>query len=571
MKEVLHPTTLPDPDNFPRDIIGVPTRNRWGDIGNPGHLPEMISSVQHVLAQDGTAGNTIMLVSDASNGEYGAALPQIRERWMRELDTKPTSEIFLMTADLQHRVAKDIAIRTKIEPEIVRAILDRPTYDTQRTKIDAVIAGAVTQTGRTFRFWGGDDDVQVPLQMRILKPEVLDELGFYGDPNSYILWIGQPLASHAFTEKPNSLKPFFDPLGKTIYQLRRDYGGVHVSEDWTDQMHVAMEQARGNSVIFHVTHGVDEEPANGDEWRVISVINTKTRLPDPRTFTYVQQVLRNGLEPAEQKIFAYIAGPPDLFAIRKAFYKGGPTNVDSANMSWHFDPDTAFILRWFVSDPEISNRNHIVNGQYRSDNEYLTELLEVLSTEAGKQYAYLSGVEAEVEHHRAQTGYRPNDPSEQAASSLIGNIAALASLERIEFDAYGTAKLNLQTRYVVPEEKAKGVFDKMKGLETICADKIRALEDEYMRNPHPDLLSLKARYQAVSQSIHTRLSAFQFPRFYALLNKEVNEQLAFTDKILRAYPRVIEEVGKLISEGKYPVLRYVPVRERGTNYPQTKR
>lgn len=74
------------------------------------------------------------------------------------------------------------------------------------------------------------------------------------------------------------------------------------------------------------------------------------------------------------------------------------------------------------------------------------------------------------------------------------------------------------------------------------------------------------RYGEIRGSILRRIGE-DFEDFFDRINEETRRQLGFTDAILRGYPIVVEEVGKMIKDGNYPVLEYRPPNQRNINYP----
>lgn len=575
--EILKETNFPSPQDFPEYVVTSASRGRWGTPDSPGSLLQMITAVQKLLASDGIGPDRGMLISDGSDD--AEKIP--REAVLHTLEKELAEPIFFLTPELQARVVEMVIEKTKLPRGIVEKILLSGEYDGNRLRLDAVQSAVVLQNGKSIRSLGlDDDDVIPPKLIKTVKPDVLTSVGLVPEPNSFVFWTGQPLSPDDFNYQLNSLAGFFHPLGRTVSELIEQYPNLLLSGGWTDEMHRVMENLGNQPAGFHVTHVpsklIDMSQAEGV--LIQAVTNTKTKLPDPRTVRYVAQWLWNALQPPEGRIFSYIAGPLQPFAFYKAGTAGGVTNVDSANMSWRFNPETANFVRWFPSDPNISadreNGVGLVDWQYRSDNEWLPRYLVILWKKLGLRYAYFTGITTETEHLRASSGYRPKDPSEQAASSLIGHEVSAAALVRMEFDQYGRPHLNLDgiEGQVVPRDNAQRVWLEMRNLQLICSEAIveghKALQRVSSEEEKIALLAQIHQYDEIRDVIVRRISGRDFEDFFDRLKEETRRQLRFTDQVLRAYPAVIEAVGQLIKEGNYPVLEYRPPNERNKNYPK---
>lgn len=563
ISEALRTTVLPPPKDFPSKAITTATRDRWGDENRPGHVVNMIISAQRQMARDRLNDQAIMLVAD---GTANHGVDELREHHLIEqLDTsvEEPMPIFFLTPEMQEHVVELIAKKTHIDPKIVRKVIGAPEYDSNRTKLDAVLAAAVLGSGNVIDSLSLDDDIVVPMYRKKIKPEKLAEYCLEDGINTFAFWPGE-LPDDAFTYENNSLVPYFSPLGKTIEQLRAENKNITVAGGWWDGMHPAMEAMEDRPVIWEVAPNANRirDPAADVNVAIQAVTGTKTRLSDPRTRTYVLQYLLRGLTPPEGHIFTYVAGDPRGFIFMKAGAGERQTNVDSANFSWHHSPQTANILRWYVSDPEISKGNHLVDWQYRSDNEWLPMFLVKLWKQLQVRYAYYTGIESEVEHHRAASGYRPIDPIEQAASSLIGNVSATVALNHIVFQSDGSARIETDYKYVVPRHRVQEVYGFLHELHSVCQIKIK----EYSNGNNPQLLT---RYREIDASVRRRLSNYNFPSFWKRLNYEVNEQMKITDQALEAYPKIIEAAMELLRSDSYPAMEYVPPKERGKNFPKS--
>jgi len=221
-----------------------------------------------------------------------------------------------------------------------------------------------------------------------------------------------------------------------------------------------------------------------------------------------------------------------------------------------------------VSILDISRENPLqtVTSHYRADNELLPVLLKVIKKQTGESNMYLSGINSQVYHNRALSGYRP-DLHEQAAASLVGNVVALAAADKLEFDSNGHACLRLDGRYKIPEERAQKVFTELADLAHTCLIKAEVLRSE--RVTSETTRSKIERYNNIYVSIKNKLANFDFSRFRTHLEEETNRQLQFYADVLYATPIVVHEVQQMIKDGRYPVLEYVPEKERNTNYPQS--
>lgn len=561
--EVIRKTNLPRSENFPCIVITSATRGRWGDENKPGHVVNMIASTQEIMARDGLNNGPFMLIADGTDNHD---VDQIREHQLRKhLDRfESPMPIFFLTPETQQTVVDLIVKKTGIDRHIVHKVIGAPEYDSNRTKLDVVLAAAVLGSGNAIDSLGFDDDIVVPNQRKTIKPEILAAQGLEGGVNTYAFWPGE-LSADAFNYQPNSLQDYFEPLGKTVEQLRKYKVGISVSGGWSDGMHQAMETIEDRPVIWEVAPNANRMRDTGVDGNVVvqSVSGTKTFLSDPRTRTYVLQYLLRELTPPEGNILTYNAGPPAPFVFMKAGAGGRQTNVDSANISWHHSPETANILRWYVSDPEVSKGNRLVDWQYRSDNEWLPLFLVKLWKQLGVRYAYYTGITSEVEHHRASTGYRPKDPIEQAASSLVGNVAATVTLDHIVFQRDGSARLETDYNYRVPRHRAQEVYGFLQELHNVCQIKIEELRRS--KQPSGKLLT---HYRQIDESVQRRLSNYNFPNFWHRLNNEINAQMRITDQALEAYPKIIQAVMDLLKSGSYPVIECIPPKERGKQFPK---
>ncbi len=213
-----------------------------------------------------------------------------------------------------------------------------------------------------------------------------------------------------------------------------------------------------------------------------------------------------------------------------------------------------------------------VTGHYRADNELLPVWLQVLYERTGQQYAYLSGIDTQVYHNRARTGYRP-DLHEQATASLVGNIAALEASRRLYFDQQaGRVRMTrVDQGYVAPRDHTQQVYNETHHLAKICTQKLDDLSSRKIETSAPealrDISEKMDRYLSIFGSIQKKLGNFNFETFYYHLSREVAQQLNFFADVLDAMPAVILEVQQLIKKGQYPVMEYVPGHAPKKEYP----
>lgn len=560
MTELLRKTTLPTGE-APQRVIVTPTMDRWGTLEQPGHLPRMLRSVQERVSAEGLDGNSWMVVGDASSLESD----KIRDRWLPDLDeVDHPSRIFILRPEFQRQVADIVQKRTGIRAEVVDAVLYNTGYASQRQKLDAVMAAIVFNNGpmdvATF-----DDDTLVPQDYRIFREEVLPR-GLSRVPNSQVLWPGE-VTDAMFDMKHNRLSPMFQHLGMTVGQIRQQHTSFRATTEWVDTMHARLEDMDGdNPVQFVVTNSDGPDVAWADEATIIAAASTKHGVPDYRTVKIADIHLRKEFPFEEMPIKSFPSGPNRPFAFGEC-----DTNVDSAAFARRLDERTSLWPWWFVSSEAISKDNPLqtVKGHYRADNELLPVLLKVIHERTGQHYMYESGIATQIYHNRAQNGYRPNI-HEQAAASLVGNVAAMAAADRLEFDQDGRPRVNADDRYKVSQDRAEKVFYGMMDLASICGSKVRELTARSSYQPTEDNNTIEEkirRYRSTYDSIRRRLAGFNFPEFFSHLDNEVNAQLKFYSEVLYATPIVVSEVQRLIQNGQYPVLEYVPPADRNKSYP----
>jgi hypothetical protein len=356
---------------------------------------------------------------------------------------------------------------------------------------------------------------------------------------------------------------FFEHLGKNVDQVKKEHPSLRATQTWNDTMHVTIEDLNGQPVQFVVTHANGNDIPEAEKARIVATVATKHGVPDYRTVKIADFNLRREFPDDEMPVKSYLSGEPKLFAFMEC-----DTNVDSAALARRFDEKTALWPWWFVSSLDISRQNPLqtVTSHYRADNELLPVLLKVIKKQTGESNMYLSGVNSQVYHNRALSGYRP-DLHEQAAASLVGNVVALAAADKLEFDSNGHARLRLDGRYKIPEERAQKVFTEMADLAHTCLIKAEVLQSEKV--PSEISKSKIERYNNIYTSIKNKLANFDFSTFRTHIEEETNKQLKFYADVLHATPIVVHEIQLMIKDGRYPVLEYVPEKERNTNYPQS--
>jgi hypothetical protein len=357
---------------------------------------------------------------------------------------------------------------------------------------------------------------------------------------------------------PSSITSFFDNLGKTVRQIRERYPNMRATRNLHDTMNEALlEAANGKITQFEVTHNNEELP-DSDDAVIVATSSSKFGNPDFRTINVARAHAMNEFPDQELHVQSVLSGPPEPFA-----FQFSSTNVDSAALARLFDEHNALYPWWFTSSDKISRENPLqtVTGHYRSDNELLPILMGVISKAREQVCLYISGVESQVFHNRARTGYRPG-LHEQATASLVGNIAATESAARMSiFNGGGRARMEpVEDSYEVPRDFAERVFGEIKSIAEICSVKMQEIRSRAAVSVqhvagHEQLLQ---KYQDVYSSIESKLGGFDFETFYKHLNVEIRDQMRFYEKILQAFPRVVEVVHEIIKAERYPVQAFTP-------------
>ncbi len=552
LKGYIRKTFLP-PD-VPENVIVCPTMNRWGDRGN-GPLPKMIQSVQSALDADGLSDQTWMLVSDATTPSKNGRRAEILEN-IDQIDHP--AKLFFLNPEMQEKVADIVSRITGVRKRVVEAILSDSGYASQRIKMDTVLAGVVNVRGEATKVLTLDDDTMVLPFYGIVKQDRLPE-GAENKINSQVIIPDEEISDNIMNFRWNRLGPLFEHLGMTIDEVRHDYPHLKATRTQKDTMNMALEGASADGVSqFEVTCDDGPEMEDVGRARVLATTVTKYGVPDYRTVKIAQEHFRREFPEKEVERQSMLSGDVVPYAFMES-----KTNVDSAALSRLFDGKTSMYPWWFVTDEAISNDNPLraVTGHYRADNELLPSLMTKISDAGAENYVYLSGLDSQVYHNRARSGYRP-DLHEQAAASLVGNLAAVEAVKRIKIDQdTGVSCLEkFDHDFAVPVESLKKVFHEMKLLAHICVQKIGEI-NERKTNSHilyeRDRVLIR-RYVKKYEEIKAKLADFDFELFSKYVNDEIRRQLEFYGEVLEAYSAVVTEVQNLIRDGKYPVEEFVP-------------
>lgn len=558
MKESIYQTTARV--NIGPRMIMTPTMNRWeGPNKTSGSLPTMVDSMVRLAIQDGNADSYALIIKDAS--------PKIttteRAHHLQTLDNyQVTPDIYILTDELQRQVAQKIADRTHLEPDIVFSILAGSGYGEQRQGLDIFTHATGLLRHSDTPMVTFDDDLIAPRNVRTLRRDALS--GVTHKPNTYTLVPGDPLPGHMFTTEPNSLNPLFTYLGKTIREIRQETPDLPAHQLWRDTMHSTLEELNGVPREFIVTHDNISEPIP-DGHIIFAATATKVRHPDYRTRVLARRQLLKGFSNDDSNpVHAYKSGDSEVFATTKP-----DTNIDSAVFARTINERTATLPWWLVTSTEVSlaNPTHLVNGPYRGDNELLPAMPKIAERQ-GSSVAYVAGVPTQLIHTRAETGHRPN-LLEQTTASLVGQAVAAIASERIEFDMQGNPVLNLEGENLVPETHIKHIYGNIYDFAEICLSKIKeiALRKPVTESEQTNLQAVNQRYKSTYETIKQKLADFDYDTFAIHLRNEIEKQLAFFGKVLKATPIVMQEVQTMIKRGEYPVLAYAPLADRNKNYP----
>lgn len=553
------------PPEAPTNLIVTPTMNRWQSAQDRAALPAMIESTQRILSDESLSQDTWMVIGDASS------TPNADSSRLAALQAislpSSLSRLFVLTPDRQRAVADRIADSTKIRKDVVDAVLTWTGYASQRAKLDAVAGSFTLREGRTLNVLGLDDDVIIPTEYAVVRESALPE-GVSPLPNSQVLFKDEAISPDMLEMRQNTIRPFFDLARQSIREVKTNYPGMRATRGWRDTMHIKLEEATElGHAQFEVTHN-GEDFADADQAQVAAVTATKSDIPDYRTVKIAEATFQAEFPEQEVPLRSIPSGRKELFA-----FLGCTTNVDSANISRSFDERTSQWPWWFISSLQISQQNPLktVTAHYRADNELLPVLLEQIYEKTGEPYMYLSGIETQVLHKRARSGYRP-DIHEQAAASLVGNIAALEAAQRLTFDMQtGAAHMSrVEADYIVPKHKALDVYTALHSLSATAMEKI-AKFTSLKANTNDSRTQAESqamidRYHAIYTSIRAKIADEDFTTFHQHLNREIRDQLNFYSEVAEAMPVVTAEVGRLIHQGEYPVVEYTN-NTSTTNYP----
>lgn len=556
------------PPEAPPNVVVSPSMNRWVDDsnGSQGSLPRLVNSVQRALSREKMDKDTWMIIADASNKPDVHAA---RLRGLANLDPDRTSRIFLLTNETQAEVMQALRHKLRIREEVLNAVLLNTGYASQRQKLDVVVASLVLNGNgeREVHMLTLDDDTVVPEQYGVVKKEVLESMGFQRKPNSQVLLPGveDPLSPDIFEVHDNKrIGSFFEDLGRTVGEIRKGNKNLRATYSMIDTMPSKLDEStKGKPSQFVVSYDPEaDDIPQASAAEAIAATAIKTGKPDYPARKVLRAALELGLPDEEVPIKSFPSGPNEKFAYMKC-----PTNiVDSACLSRKFDNTTGLLPWWYVSSLDISLSNPLrtVTSHYRADNDMLPVLLTTIFDQTKKPYVYLSGIEAQVVHHRSQQGYRPN-VLEQATASMIGNIAALEAAQCLQFDPHsGKASLYIPDNgsfYKAPEERVNFVFEEMQALSTLCATKIA--EFTVREGKETDLRKAEqmnnkiVEYARIQSSIAQKMGDFNLSYFERCLSQEIGAQLKFYRDVLDAMPSVLEQVQNLVKDGQYPVLEFV--------------
>ena len=535
----LERTVLP-PEPPERTVVS-PTLNRWRKSDGHGALVDMVHSVEQVLSNDRTHDRTMVLIGDATKDADNDRVRGLSHATNVE---RPT-DVYVMTPESRQELADRLEAMTHLPRHVINALVTETGYAGQRAALDVAARGKVA----TF-----DDDTKVPPQYGVVRPDRMPH-GFQHLPNSQVLLLNE-LSDHDLDWYENSLEEMFRFLGKNAQQLSlmKDVKPP-VTRSHIDTMHMALPKASlGEVAQFEVSHAPGEE-LDEDDAEVVAAWPIKYGVPDYRTVVIARAWLRQHFPEEEVPVLSYLSGPSLLYA-----HQISQTNVDSAAFARNLDEANSRIPWWFISSLGISqaNRFKTVNAHYRADNELLPHLLRIVSQVRGKTALYVSGLQTQVSHHRARTGYRP-DLHEQAAASLIGNVAATEAMDRLDVDPQRKVVTmeDPNGKFRVPRDKARSVYEQLQTLVTICAEEGRQAEGQYGSN-HPSV----QMYKRIHDSVVEKLAGLDYTAFHQELNKEVGDQLRFFRDVVNAYPVIMECADELRIKEQFPAFRFVPSRQR---------
>lgn len=541
------------PTKAPPIIIGGPTNYRWGSPEQPGIAVDWISSIQKAIERESL--NAWVVVADESSDLVQPDVSALREKHLQALDQiSHFAPSFLLIPETQTKVADMVVEKTGVEREIVDAILNRGGYANQRTKLDSAI-GSLAIANRPVRFLSIDDDITIPQESRQVKEDRLPR-GVRKLANSQVLFTyrGEENDLDMFDLEPNKLSEMFDDLGLTVAQIRQQMPDFRVTPHLHDTMQNALDTAvKDGFAQFQVIapSGEDELP-EADRAQIVAVQAIKSRKPDITAANQAKTHLLQEFPDEEQTIYAYPSGRSVKYGFGSA-----DSNIDSGTLARLLNSQTAFWPWWFVSDPQISDRNptHICTGQYRADNDTLVSILKRMYKRSGRliKAIYEGGVSTQFLHNRVGAGYR-QAMLEQAAASGMGKLPAYASMEKLVIhDGFVTIE-PVSDNYEAPRDQAQRVYDLMHDLAMICVYKIQEIEGRKRFVEDSTADGKIKEYFNIIIKIYGKLAAFNQEEFFRHLDVEVRDQLRYYANILEAMPKVLGAVSEIIKEGRYPVV-----------------
>lgn len=526
------------PKDAPEQIIEIPTMRRWQTC-----LPNLLGSLAESLG-DG-ADRAFVLIADGTP-QSDAREVEARNRVIEALPPEMRRNTAVLSPESQASIVRQVSKQSGVDCEVVEAYLTWTGYGSQRAKLD-MIARSYAGDGQR-RVLSLDDDTTIPTQGRTLDPSVVCA-GLQDAVNSQTILRDTPSPT-AFRTFDNSIDGFFKHLGGSVSE--HSLG----STDLQDTMHSALEDAQrsGKPVQFVVSATpTQQRPQAG---RVVAAVATKSGVPDYRTVKIAEANLRDGFPEREVPFTSYPSGETQPFAFQRA-----STNVDSACIARLFDARTSQLGWWLITSDAISRANPLktVTGHYRADNEKLPGLFERVQQQTGESLWYVGGIDTQVLHHRARSGYRP-DIIEQCTASLVGNLVARAALEHLSVDraTFRTTLRPVPPHYQVPEDWTIGVFQNLQYLAECARDAIRAIDNESMgavAAAGGSHAARRERYAGVFGTLYAKTAGFDYDSFALHANAEIRNQLAFYGAILDAAPRIESVTRELIAAERYPALR----------------
>lgn len=546
------------------NLLGYTTYDRWHTS-----LPAAVSTVSDAIADAGIAKDSAIMISDGSPQRITNEVRASHlEKQFEHNGGTPDTPIYILTQRGQQQVVDGLEKRTKLPRRIIESVVAGTSCGDNRQKL-AVVSGAyVTGTNRSLVLGYMDDDIKVP-------PMYQRATGYGERPNSQVIMDMRRNGHTVFESRPNGsiASDFLNIPGKTLAELRTLYPNMPATQTWTDSMHRQLNLAQKEGLAVFDLNPSGEPIPEAVAWGVSAI---KHRKPDYRTVEVAKASLLEEFPTHELPIESFPAGPNMAFAFREC-----DTNVDAAFSAWAVNDRTARLPFSFIISREISLQNPLktVTTNTRADNELLPTLLPKIHQKTGTSLVYVTGVDLQVEHLRESSGYRPNI-IEQAATSLVDNLYAQAANELMEFkDMYPSMNSAAIDEYIIPEERARGVFGKLQELAQISQNKIYELSRRTTHSKRgEELLETNVqKYREVYQTLKGKLGVTRyeeetgkkevpvhawdnvaFKAWEAEINIIGREQLHYYNNVLRATPIITKAVQDMINEGVYPVAQVVP-------------